>query len=97
MLLDLRWDLVQEKHSGLIWNLGIWGWMVLNRFPFLFGMGTRLASFLNNLMPKRLPGPLGGWTKYREFPRFAEKPFRQLWRERRKEQKAREAAHVTQS
>lgn len=94
MLLDLRWDLVQERRGGLIWNLGIWGWSVLNQFPLLFGIGSRLASAFNGLTSKRLPGPLGGWTKYREFPRFAEKPFRQLWNERRKEKGVN---HVTQS
>lgn len=94
MLLDLRWDLVQERRGGLIWSLGLWGWMVLNWFPPLFWIGSRLASFLNYLTDKRLPGPLGGWTKYREFPQFADKPFRQLWNERRKEKGAN---RVTQS
>jgi L-lactate dehydrogenase complex protein LldF len=84
MLLGLRGDLYQAKKAESIWVLGLRLWALGNRSPFLFELGGRLARLVTgDRPPKRLPGPLGGWSKYRDFPRFARQSFRQQWRERR--------------
>ncbi|HLA43934.1 MAG TPA: 4Fe-4S dicluster domain-containing protein, partial [Aggregatilineales bacterium] len=88
MLLDLRHDQVQRGESDRIWNLGIKLWVIGNRSPRLFALGGRFARIGQKMMPgNRLPGPLGGWIKHRDFPDFAEKSFRELWREREQNRK----------
>jgi L-lactate dehydrogenase complex protein LldF len=86
MLLDLRNDLVQQGKTETVWNVAMKAWAIGNRSPRLFEMGGRVSRMgtRSPLMPKSLPGPLGGWTKYRDFPEFAPKSFRQMWRERQK-------------
>lgn len=84
MLLDLRDDLYQQGQVDGVWKLGIKAWAVGASSPGLFGLAGRMARlFTGEHGPKRLPGLLGGWTKYREFPTFAKKSFRDQWRERR--------------
>lgn len=86
MLLDLRHDLVEKRYTETIWNAGIKVWAIGNSSPRLFEMGGTLARIgRNHFIGQRLPGPLGNWTKYRDFPQFAPKPFRQLWRERQQQ------------
>lgn len=87
MLLDLRYDLVQAGETEALWNLGMKAWAVGNRSPRLFELGGRAAQTGQKVVGNRLPGPLSGWTEYRDFPPFAPKSFRQLWRERQKDRK----------
>ena len=85
MLLDLRHELVQRGASDTIWNVGMKAWAFGNRSPGRFVFGGKVAARASNLLqPKALPGPLGGWTKYRTMPKFAPKSFHQLWQEREK-------------
>ncbi len=85
MLLDLRHDIAQEGHDELKWRWGIRIWALVNQSPRLFGLAGRLSRFgRNRLLRQRLPGPLGNWTKYRDFPQFADKSFHQQWKERQK-------------
>jgi L-lactate dehydrogenase complex protein LldF len=90
MLLDLRHDLVEQGKTEIVWNVAMKAWAIGNRSPRLFEMGGRVSRMgtRSPLMPKSLPGPLGGWTKYRDFPEFAPKSFRQMWRERQKASKS---------
>ncbi len=84
MLLDLRQDLVNAGHGERIFDVGLAGWSVTNRNRTLYemsGMAARVGSRLNPT--DKLPGLLGNWTKYRDFPDFATKPFRDLWKERK--------------
>lgn len=84
MLLDLRSDLYQQGKVEGIWGLGLRLWALGSRSPRLFELGGRVARLVTgDHPPKHLPGPLNGWTKYRDFPPFARKSFRQQWRERR--------------
>jgi L-lactate dehydrogenase complex protein LldF len=83
LLLDLRRDLVLQGESPPTWNLGLRLWAIAMRSPRLFGISAASARFATRLLPNRpLPGPLGGWTRFRDFPPFAPKSFHQLWRER---------------
>jgi len=83
MLLDLRHELVQQGQSDTVWNLGMKAWAFGNRSPGRFVFGGKAAAKVTNLLkPKALPGPLGGWTRYRATPKFAPKSFHQLWQER---------------
>lgn len=83
MLLDLRHDLVKAGQSGFVWDAGMRAWSIAFRSPRLFsatGRGAAVASRLRDRPP--LPGPLSGWTEYREFPSVASKSFRRQWAER---------------
>ncbi len=85
MLLDLRHELVEKGYSDISWNAGIKLWASGNKSPGRFVNGGKIAAKLTNwLQPKRLPGPLVGWTDYRTTPRFAPKSFHQLWQERKR-------------
>jgi L-lactate dehydrogenase complex protein LldF len=85
MLLDLRHDLVEVGLDDKIWAVGLKGWAWTNSSPRLYEMSGKAASVVTRILPTdRLPGPLGGWTKYRDFPDFAPQSFRDLWKERQK-------------
>lgn len=82
MLLDLRSDLYEEGKAEPLWVLGLKLWALGNRLPFLFEAGGRMARLITGSKPpKNLPGPLSGWSRYRDFPPFAKKSFRRQWRE----------------
>ncbi len=83
MLLDLRQDLVDAGQTEKVWDLGMQAWAFGTRSPALFRLAGDIAGFATRLFPNAsLPGPLGGWSKYRKNPSFAKKPFRALWAER---------------
>lgn len=83
MLLELRSDLVEDGQDERLWALGMKAWAAGNSSPLLYGLGGKAAALGTRLLPVRnLPGPLRGWTKYRDFPSFAPKSFRALWQER---------------
>jgi L-lactate dehydrogenase complex protein LldF len=83
MLLDLRADLVALDQSEVVWDVGMKVWARGVSSPATFSLGGRMAALAGKVLPGSLPGPLKGWTVYRTPPRFAEKPFRLMWRERR--------------
>ncbi len=85
MLLDLRRDLVEMGEGGALWDWGMKAWAWGNQSPRLFNLGGKAAAIGQKLLPKNLPGPLGGWTDYRTAPSFAKKSFHQLWQERQEE------------
>ncbi|MDQ7027155.1 MAG: LutB/LldF family L-lactate oxidation iron-sulfur protein [Anaerolineae bacterium] len=88
MLLDLRADIVEHRQSERIYDIGIKAWEMGNKSPRLFELGGKAAKLgLQVTDGKVMPGPLGNWTKFRDFPDFAAKSFRQLWRERKKSKK----------
>ncbi len=80
MLLDLRRDLVKQGHTSLMWKTGIRLWSWVSQSPRLFSLGGMMGRIgLNRLGGKRFMRP---WVKHRDFPDFAPKSFRQLWKER---------------
>lgn len=82
MLLDLRHDLVEQGMGAWTWSLGIKGWAATMRSPLLFELGGRAARIGRSWMGEQLPSVLGNWTRYRDFPQFSSKSFRQMWKER---------------
>jgi L-lactate dehydrogenase complex protein LldF len=90
MLLRLRGDLVDEGHGDRSIAFGVKGWAVAMRSPRLYALGGAAARTATRIISgkdgqiHRLPGLLGNWTQYRDFPPFAAKSFHQLWRERKK-------------
>lgn len=84
MLLELRHDMVEQDIGTEGWKWGLKGWAFGNTSPRRSEMGGKAARLGQKVMGNRLPGVLGDWQKYRDFPEFAEKSFRQLWRERKK-------------
>jgi L-lactate dehydrogenase complex protein LldF len=84
MLLELRRDLVEQGHSPALWTMGMRCWAMASLSPRLFELGGRAIRWGIRLSPRYLPGPVGGWTRYRDFPPAAPKSFRQMWRERQK-------------
>jgi L-lactate dehydrogenase complex protein LldF len=86
MLLDLRHDLVEQRHTELKWDAAIKAWEVANASPRLFEWGGHVAGVALRMGVDRIvPSPLGEWKKHRDFPDFAPKSFRQRWRERQRE------------
>jgi L-lactate dehydrogenase complex protein LldF len=84
MLLDLRRDLAQMGRQERLWQAGLKLWRYGMTSPGRYTLAARAASLATRLLkPKNLPGPLSGWTKYRAFPHFGQKTFRQLWQERK--------------
>lgn len=84
MLLDLRSDLYQRGEVSASWKWGLKLWALGNQSPTLFELGGRIARMITgDSLPKHLPGPLSGWSQYRDFPSFARKSFRRQWREKR--------------
>jgi len=82
MLLDLRWDMVQAGESDTTWNMGMKMWAIGMTSPTRFNLGGVAARVGQNVMGDYMPGVLGNWTKFRDFPDFAPKSFRQQWKER---------------
>ncbi len=82
MLLDLRRDLVEEGKSDPLYNMGMKAWAMGMRSPMLYEIGGKAARLGSKFVGQGTPGPLGNWTKHRDFPEFAPKSFRQLWKER---------------
>ena len=82
MLLDLRWELVRDGRSKTGWDAAMKAWAIGMTSPRRFALGGVAARAGQHIMGDYLPGLLGNWTKHRDFPDFAPKPFRQLWKER---------------
>jgi L-lactate dehydrogenase complex protein LldF len=84
MLLDLRAEMVENGLTEKLYDAGIKAWEIGNKSPRLFELGVRAARIGQKITGgKIMPGPLGNWTEDRDFPDFAPKSFRQLWRERK--------------
>lgn len=85
MLLDLRRDLVAEKHRPWAWHLALKVWSRLWGNPAIYTLTGKLGAIGSKLLPNKLPGAIGGWTKYRTLPEISSKSFRQRWQERQNE------------
>ena len=57
-------------------------WAIGMTSPTRFALGGKAARAGQAVMGEYMPGVLGNWSKHRDFPDFAPKSFRQLWKER---------------
>jgi len=90
MLLRLRGDLVKVHDTDPAITVGVKTWAAAMQSPLIYAMSataarlfTRTAAGKDRVL-HRLPGPLGNWTKNRDFPPFAAKSFHEMWRARKK-------------
>jgi L-lactate dehydrogenase complex protein LldF len=86
MLLDLRHEAEQRRQVswGERWLLKAVG--VILGSPVLYRLSARLARllqrpFLRDGHLARLPGPGAGWTRFRDLPPVAARPFHLRWKE----------------
>jgi L-lactate dehydrogenase complex protein LldF len=86
MLLELRADLVEQGLQPKSWEAAMKGWAVGMSSQWRYELGAKAAQIGQHFLPDEMPGILGNWTKHRDFPDFAPKSFRDLWRERQKQQ-----------
>ncbi|MCH8940616.1 MAG: lactate utilization protein, partial [Chloroflexi bacterium] len=88
MLLKLRSDANEgpkgTKKANRVESMVMRGWRMAVSGPRMFTMAGKVAAILQwplsrNRFLRRLPPPLSGWTKSRDFPKVAAKPFRSRW------------------
>jgi L-lactate dehydrogenase complex protein LldF len=90
MLLDLRREAEEGRGASKAERLVFGAMAAVLESPALYRLTVRLARvlqrpFLRRGRLKRLPGPLGGWTRFRDLPPLATKPFHVRWRELERE------------
>jgi L-lactate dehydrogenase complex protein LldF len=90
MLLDLRHEAERGREipRGERWSFRAAG-MIL-RSPVLYRLAARLGRifqwpFLRDGYLERLPGPGAGWTRFRDLPPVAARPFHVRWKELERE------------
>lgn len=87
MLLAVRHQHVQAKQppAWLRWGMPIYAWVMAA--PWRYRLAQRLSAVGTRLLARngwlnKLPPPLDGWTKRRDFPAFAGQSFRERFRKR---------------
>lgn len=87
MLLELRDEGHRAGKSPLWLKSGLGMYRIAATHPRLFKLALFFARISTRLVGrsgwlKRLPAPLNGWTKQRDFPSFAREPFSAQFRKR---------------
>ena len=94
MLLYLRKELAQgetypeSRRATVVERLLMKGWRLTMASPLMLRLANK-AGVLAQLPRVRglrlswMPGPLGGWTRYRDLPAIASRPFSKRWRKMR--------------
>ncbi len=89
LLLDLRDDAVQGGETSWFDKVAMQGFVKTMQSRVVYENAGKLASLGSNVLAglsggniKFMPPPLNAWTQSRDFPPFAKRSFRELWRER---------------
>ncbi|MFL6276102.1 MAG: LutB/LldF family L-lactate oxidation iron-sulfur protein [Blastocatellia bacterium] len=95
VLLSLRGDWSEGKgdkqpRGPWLERMAIKAWAWAMKHPRVYNWSFRLPARFQRLLLKdgkfeRLPLAFGNWTRNRDFPAIAPKPFRALWREMNKQ------------
>ena len=94
MLLYLRKELAQgetypdDRRATVVERLLMKGWRLTMASPLMLRLANKAAVFAQWPLGRGrrlawLPGPLGGWTRYRNLPAIASRPFSRRWRQMR--------------
>ena len=93
MLLKLRNEISEgdrypeERSSPLAERLAFKGWRAAMSHPALMSAARSAAKLLQGPMSggasgqQSGPGPMAGWTRHREAPKLADRPFSKRWRD----------------
>lgn len=86
LLLKLRNRQVNEGLAGKAEELVFKGFARTMKSPKLYGLTTKAGRVAQRAAVKDgsvrpMPGPLSGWTDFRDLAPLAEKPFSQMWKE----------------
>lgn len=86
LLLKLRNRQVQEGLAGKAQEMVFKGFKRTMQSPGVYKGLDKLGRVVQRPLVKdgkvrHIPGPLSGWTDFRELAPLAKKPFRELWRE----------------
>jgi L-lactate dehydrogenase complex protein LldF len=88
MLLELRAESVEAGLAPAWARLGLKAYRMAVVRPKLFRLALAVAGWASRALARggwirRLPGPLAGWTAYRDFPALPREPFSVQLRRRR--------------
>ncbi|GAB6905821.1 putative oxidoreductase subunit with NAD(P)-binding domain and ferridoxin-like domain [Desulfosarcina cetonica] len=84
---DARW---KTKPAAPVERLAFSAWAWMTRHPAAYRLAMRLGAAAQSLLPRhnglirRLPGPVGGWTRTRDLRPINKTPFRQRFATRRR-------------
>jgi L-lactate dehydrogenase complex protein LldF len=86
MLIKMRNDLRKRGRFPWTYSLAFKLWRIGMSSPFLYRWGAKMHHWFLDAGSRegwntKLPGPLSGWTDYRDFPAMADRSFRERWGE----------------
>jgi len=89
-MIELRQELCKRGYVDLFYRLGFKGWRLAMKSKFLYNWGTKMGRIFLKPITRHgwirwLPGMASGWTKSRDLPAMAKKPFHKQWQQLMKE------------
>lgn len=80
---------LKNKYNNRIEQYSFKLWKHIVTHTVIYNLINRVGyylqlPFVKNGTISKLPYPLSGWTRYRDFPAIAKKPFRERWKDMKK-------------